>query len=191
MKVFFNQHGYTCLKLLVTQIAISVFGTVLAMATTASGSDLFSIIVSIFAILFYIFLIYNSMWEVGAKDRLSFDLGKKEKKLATGLWIGLVESIPNFIIAIIFTIGYPFMAVQEWAGNMSAIAKVLSLYIEGMYSGLITAVTIGGAQLSSFWWTYFAITVPGIAAIWISYLIGFSNFRFCPSFSAHKPGDKR
>lgn len=190
MKSFFNLHGYTCLKLFINQVAISIFGTVLAMATTAMGNDAVTIGVSIFAILFFIFLIYNVMWEVGAKDRLSFDLGKKEKKLGTGLIIALVANVPNFIIAILYTVGYPFMENHEWAGGLCAIVKVISLFIEGMYSGLITSVMIGGAQLSYFWWTYFTITVPTIAAIWISYLIGFSNFRFFPSFSMHSNNKK-
>ena len=185
MKTFLNQHGYTCLKLLINQIAISIFGAMLAMATTAMGNNGITIGVSVFATLFFIFLIYNVMWEVGAKDRLSFDLGKKEKKLGTGLAIALFAGIPNFILAILFTVGYPFMHTLEWAGSICAIVKVLCLFIEGMYSGIITSVTIGGTQLSQFWWTYFVITIPTLAAVWISYLIGFSNFRFFPSFSMH------
>ena len=82
MKSFFSQHGYTCVRLLITQIAISIFGTVLALATTTVGNDAFTICVSVFAVLFFVFLIYNVMWEVGAKDRLSVDLGKKKKNLS-------------------------------------------------------------------------------------------------------------
>ena len=190
MKSFFDMHGYTCLKLFINQVAISIFGTVLSMTTMAMENNALTIAVSVFSILFFTVLVYIMMWEVGAKDRLSVDLGKKEKKLGTGLLIALVGNIPNFIIAILFTIGAPFMATQEWAGNICAVAKVISLFVEGMYSGLINTVTIGGTLLSNFWWTYFAITVPTIAAVWISYLIGYSNFKFFPSFSMHSNNKK-
>jgi len=186
MKSFFTQHGYTCVKLFVNQFAISIFGAVLAMATASMGNDVFAICVSAFAILFYVFLVYNIMWEVGAKDRLSFDLGKKEKKLSTGLIIALIANIPNFLIAIIYTVGAPFSATQEWAGNICAIARVLSLFLEGMYTGMITSIYISEAPLMFLWWTYFVIMIPSIAAIWVSYLIGFKNFRFFPNFSMHK-----
>lgn len=191
MKNFFSQHGYTCLKLFINQFVISIFGFSLAMTTASMGNDTFSIAVSVFAVLFYIFLVYNVMWEVGAKDRLSVDLGKKKKNLSTGLLIALVASIPNFIIAILYTIGYPFMQSQEWAASLCAVVKVISLFVEGMYAGLITSISFGGVQLSNFWFTYFVIIIPTVASVWVSYFIGFSNFRFFPSFSTPKASDEK
>ena len=76
MKGFFKQHSYSIVKNLVNQIVISIFGAFLSII--AMKTDLLSIIVSAFAIVFYLFLIYTTTWEIGAKDRISVDVGKKK-----------------------------------------------------------------------------------------------------------------
>ena len=66
----------------VNQFAISIFGVSLTFATTsahgeAQGFDTLTVVVSILSVLFYLFLIYTLAWEIGAKDKISVDVGKK------------------------------------------------------------------------------------------------------------------
>ena len=58
MKDFLNNYSYSAVKMFVNQFAISIFGAMLSMATTVGGNDTISIVVSIFAILFYLVLAY-------------------------------------------------------------------------------------------------------------------------------------
>ena len=74
MKAFFSKYSYSIVKMFVNQFAISIFGSVLAMATASAGNDLLTLIVSCFAIVFYLFLIYTMVWEIGAKDKISVDV---------------------------------------------------------------------------------------------------------------------
>ena len=76
MKNFFEKYSYSTIKMFVNQFAISIFGAVLAMAATAAGNNILTIVVSSFAILFYLFLIYTMTWEIGAKDKISVDTGR-------------------------------------------------------------------------------------------------------------------
>ena len=187
MKDFFNRYSYGIIKMFVNQFAISIFGSVLAMATASSGNDTLTLVVSCFAILFYLFLIYTMTWEIGAKDKIAVDVGKKPYRPNTGVLMSLVANIPNFIIAIVFTVAAPTMATAKWAGNMAAVAKLASIIIEGMYLGTISTLSIAGTYLNNLWWTYFVITIPALFISWLAYFLGHRNFRFFASITQKKP----
>ncbi len=178
MKGFFSNYSYSIIKMFVNQFAISIFGSMLAMATGAAGNDTLTLIVGCFAILFYLFLIYTMTWEIGAKDKISVDVGKKAKHSMTGLWMSLVANIPNFIIAIIYIIAYPSMATAKWAGTMAAFSRIASVIIQGMYLGVTSTVEVAGVALNRLWWTYLLITVPSIITATVAYILGHRNFRF-------------
>ena len=178
MKDFFNRYSYGMVKMFVNQFAISLFGSVLAMAMAATGKDILTLIVSLFAIVFYLYLIYAMTWEIGAKDKISVDVGKKEYKPFTGLFMALFANIPNFIIAIVYTVAYPLMNTAEGAGNMAAIARLASIVIQGMYLGTTSSISIGGTYMNHIWWTYFLIIVPSLVVSFVTYYLGHKDFRF-------------
>ena len=191
MKDFFHRYSYIIVKMFVNQFAISIFGTMLSMATSATHNDIFTLIVSIFSILFYLFLLYTMIWEVGAKDKISVDVGKKEYRPLTGLYMALIANAPNLLFAIVYSIGYPFMGVHKWAGTMNLIVRLYAIICEGMYVG-ITAVLPFGAdiKLSNMWWTYYLITVPAIVTAMLAYYIGHKDFRFLSLFTSKKAAAK-
>ena len=134
MKKFFHDYSYNIVKMFVNQFAISIFGVSLTFATTSAhgestGFDTLTVVVSLLSVLFYLFLIYTLMWEVGAKDRIHVDMGKMKKHPHTGLIMSIIANIPNFIIAIMFTVASPFMTTAMWAGNLAAIASTVTVFI--------------------------------------------------------------
>ena len=161
----------------VNQFAISIFGSVLAMATASAGNDLLTLIVSCFAIVFYLFLIYTMVWEIGAKDKISVDVGKKTYRPHTGALMALVANIPNFIIAIVYTAVYSKMSTVAFAANTAAVTRVASVLIQGMYLGTITTAKVAGQYLNHYWWTYFLIIIPSVVTAWLAYIAGHNNFR--------------
>ena len=108
MKNFFHDYSYNIVKMFVNQFAISIFGVSLTLATTqahieSSGFDTFTLVVSIFAVAFYLFLIYTLAWEIGAKDKISVDVGKKPYRPHLGILLSLVVLIVvNLLLLISF-----------------------------------------------------------------------------------------
>ncbi len=178
MKDFFGRYMYDIVKMFVNQFAISIFGSVLVSATAFAGNDVLTLIVSIFSITFYLFLIYTMTWEIGAKDKISVDVGKKKYKPMTGLWMAMVANIPNFIIAVAFLVASPMAAEATWAGNTIAFLQLPSFILQGMYRGVMMTLKVGGVELMKLWWTYFLITIPGIFITWFAYFLGHRDFRF-------------
>ncbi len=187
MKDFLHNYSYGAVKMFVNQFAISIFGAMLSMATTAAENDVLAIVLSVLAVIFYLFLIYTMTWEIGAKDRISVDIGKKKYRPHTGLFIALVANIPNFIFAIVYSIGYPFMATYEWAGNMCGVVTLITVFLEGMYLGITTTVSVFGNTLNHYWWTYFLMTVPALLTAWIAYFLGYKNKKFTTLFDYKSP----
>ena len=102
MKQFLKEHSYDAVKLLVTQCAISMFGFVLTLACGMIESNALRTGCSIFAVVFYLFLVYTSIWELGAKDGLSAQYGHKEYRPLTGFWIAhTIQSGHNLFFQLI------------------------------------------------------------------------------------------
>lgn len=179
MRNFFDRYSYSIVKMFVHQFALGLFGAVLAMATTKNL--VLSIVVGVFSIAFYLFLIYTVAWDIGAKDKISIDCGKLKPRPYLGILLSLAANIPNFIIAILYSI---FRLVFAENDNAAAIIRTVAFYIEGMYQGIMSKIIIGthvvdgaevGIRMFEHWWSYFVIIIPAVAVTGIAYWLGMRN----------------
>jgi hypothetical protein len=180
MKTFFRERSYDAVKMLVTQCAISMFGLVLTLAAGTIESDTIRIGCSVLAILFYLFLVYTSIWDVGAKDCVSVEYGHREYQPLTGLWIALLANAINFLFAIGILLGTLFPDVSL-LGNIGGGSKFLSLITQGMYTGVL-AIELGGTSLNSMVLPYFLTPLPAIITSAAAYYFGLKNKRFTRLF---------
>lgn len=185
MKEFFHKYGYSMVKMFVNQVAISLFGSTLAMATLSAKNDTLTALVSVGAVIFYLFLLYIMTWDIGAKDRISVDIGKKEYRPFTGIVMSLIANIPTFILTILFLV-----ASETASKTVAAVVDITRIIIEGMYVGLMAVVKIDGSPLHDIWWVYLVITLPAIITCGISYFLGHKNFRFTSWFNYKDPNKK-
>ncbi len=181
-----KKYSYTAVSLFVKQIAISIFGLVLAIACAKIGETM-QIVSSCAAIVFYLFLIYAAMWELGSKDKFGIDYGKFEGKPLTGLYIGLIANIPNFLLAILASLGF-FLADGGTFSTIGALSSSAALFLEGMYTGLLT-INIGDAPLNSIWLTYFIIPLPAIGISTLAYFFGTKGYHVTKILIAENPED--
>lgn len=175
MKEFFKKYGYTSVILIVDQIALALFGFALATATGLVENKWLQWGAGIFSVLFYLSLVYTTVWKEGARDRISADYNRIPRRPWLGACIGLVSAIPNVILFIFIALG-SFIPLLEGIGGA---CKVIALLFEGMYTGLLT-IRIGDSPLNTMWWAYFIIILPLIATTFLGYFAGFHNFRIFP-----------
>ena len=187
MKSFFSNYSYSAVKMFVNQFAISIFGAMLSMATTAAENDTLAIVCSVLAIVFYLFLIYTQAWEIGARDRISVDIGKKPYRPHTGLGISALANVPSILIAITFLLVLEILPQSVATGNTGVIASLFNMLLQGMYLGVITTVKIGEHALMDFWATYFAIILPAMLTTWLAYYLGHKNKKFTTLFDYQSP----
>lgn len=173
MKKFFANYSFYAVKMFVNQFAISLLGMTLSIVFSSIQSTAGQLISSIFAVLFYLFLIYNMTWNLGYSDKIAAGHGKLDPNPLTGLYVSLLANSLNFLFAIfaLFKI-----ALGSWA-----------IIIEGMYAGIMLTVANGGDIPV---WLYFAIIVPVLPVATISYYLGLKDKRMFPNFNMHTTSSK-
>ncbi len=169
MVPFLKKYSYIIVKLFLNQFAIALFGMALAFACGRAENNTLLLVTSIASVIFYLFLQYAVMWEVGAKDGISAVARKQPRGLWRGFVIALCANAVNFLLAFL-------ILPSAFAGRnpVSAVAQFIAIMIQGMYQGILVQ-TVGGAQLHTYAWVYFAITVPAIVVVGLAYIIGSYN----------------
>ncbi|MBQ8510215.1 MAG: hypothetical protein IJ493_09950 [Clostridia bacterium] len=180
-------------KMFINQIGMTMFGTMLALATTSNPTML--VLSSVFAVLFYLFLTYSMSWELGAKDKQKIDGGRMKPFPAKGLLISVGANVPNLLLALLMGIGAIVnMATEmEWAGNMSVICNAIARLLNGMYLGMITTLeksVYGGASIVDEWWWFIIITIPAMLTSWGSYVMGTKELRISAMLGIKQKPDK-
>ena len=169
MSEFMKKYSYSSVKLFVSQMALSLFGLVLAIACAKIGKTM-QVVTSVGAVVFYLFLIYTSIWEIGSKDKFGIEYGKFKSNPLVGLYIGLLANSLNLLLAFLITLGLSF-GDGGILSKIGGLCSSIAIFIEGMYSGILS-VHIGEAPLNSFWYPYFLITIPAIATSALAYYMG-------------------
>lgn len=163
---FIKQHSYDAVKMFLNQFAIGLFGFSLALACGKAENRTLRLITSIFAILFYLFLIYTMLWEMGAKDKISVEHGHKRRIPLTGLYIALMASVVNYLLAIGITIG----------SSIGGVCVFLSGLLQGMYLGVLS-LRIHDVLLNTYVIVYYLIPLPAILTATVAYWFGLHDVR--------------
>ena len=173
MKDFFKRYSYTAFKLFLNQFAIALFGLGLAFACAGAGKDDLLLATSIGAVVFYLFLQYTVMWEVGAKDGISATAKGTSRGLWRGFAIGGLANSLNLLCAL-FILPRAFAAAGTAMYRVGGAFQFSARMVQGMYKGIMTR-PFHGAQLHDFAWVYFVIIVPAILVCGVAYIIGNYN----------------
>ena len=123
MMNFLKENSYLIFKMLVNQIGMTMFGLVLSMATHENNTLL--LITSIFAVLFYMVLLYTMTWDAGYAEKIRIENNRLKFVPLKGLYMSLVANIPNIVLGILAVIGYYGSVLEkgipvspEWAVNL-------------------------------------------------------------------------
>ena len=188
MKAFFKERSYDMVKMFLNQFATAIFGVVLAIAAGMAGNVVLRNVTSAFAVLFYLFLLYTMTWELGFKDKVSVDLGKKKRAPLTGFLISLCANIPNLLFAVLISLSMLFDV--PFISSLGGFAGAAALFLEGMFTGLLANSFLGN-PLNSYWWIWFLITLPSMITCTVAYNLGLRDIKFTSLFNVVYPESDR
>lgn len=133
----FSDPKYETAKLFLNQIVMSVFGYVTVMATTSSVP--LTVVCAVLGIGLYVFLIYNMMWEIGAKDRIKADAKRYEYSAFKPVKMALIAGSLNFTGGLLCLLALINNSVcQSIAGVASTVCKLLW----GHFLGLVKLINM-------------------------------------------------
>lgn len=183
MKDFWSENSKIIGKIILNQFGATFLGImVITAAQSAQGQKAWLMLfASAFASLFYLFLIYNVIWEKGGQDRIRVDGGRAVRKPLKGLIISLFANIPNFILAFIVLISNPFKGSYEWAATLNVIGRAICLLWEGMYAGFVSYFSPHNPLI------HLLYIFPAIAVTTFGYLLGLNNKRILSVFELKQP----
>lgn len=175
MKGFFKNHSYDMVTMLLNQVAISMFGFTLVLATMKIGNDTLRNVMSIFSALFYLVLLYIKAWDIGFKDKISVEQGKKANNPFRGALISLCANAINYVLAL-FVMLRALLPSVSLITSIGDVCQAISVFINGMYTGLLVN-QVGGAPLNSYWFSFFLTPIPAILICGLAYYFGLHDVK--------------
>jgi hypothetical protein len=181
---FFKDHSYEIVRLFLNQFALAVFGIVLVLASTMANDGsygILSLIAGVFSALFYLFILYATMQEMGAKDRIKIEGNRMKRDSQCGLKIMLFAQVPNFVLLVLMLLGYLLCFVfgsQAFGLNLYTIARMILLFLQAMYTGIIgylLPVSTTAKDNLLVLIAYAVSVLPGILVCWGSYILGLKD----------------
>lgn len=180
---FIKENSYNMVKIFLTQIVMSFFGTMLAIATLRNPSLL--LWSSILSIAIQLCVIYTIGWDIGARDKIKIDGGRMRPFPAKGVLIALGGNAPNLILALLMGLG----VLIDTAGSqvMSLVCNAIARLINGAFLGtiktledLLIADLPTGGTMSHIWWWFIIMVIPSLIAVGFAYLMGSHDLRIIP-----------
>ena len=170
VKKFFEDYGYSIVKLIGTHIAMSVFGLMLYLPMPVDSNLLIGIF-GVVSVVFYFFMINSDLSKVGAKDSVRRSMGKPAAHPAKGFIIGLISAIPDIIVCGLYLFFWYFQQ-YEWAAAASVIFMFVGVLWEGVFMGLTGFIP--GPVLFAF--------IPLIITVFagVAYILGAKNINIIP-----------
>ena len=192
---FWKKHSYQVVRLFIIQIGITIFGLVLSFAVSSAfrkGDDQIPLLmVSIFSVLFYLFLLYSVAWEMGGKDRLSLDAQHASPRGGTGFLLSTLSEIPNFLLCLLMLIGGTIYASGATVGGsrVFGIGYLPEPFLNSMYTGILRALLNATGLVQNESRTYYLVTgllfllatLPAILVVGFGYWMGMYEKRIIPA----------
>ena len=166
---FLKENSYHIVKCLLNQIAMTLFGLMVAFATLQNETLL--LIGSLCAVLLYLVITYYMFWEMGGKDLIHEESGRRRPTPLRGLLVALTASIPNIILGVLVVATKSAALTSEAAGNIQFVANLLARGLEAMYLGLIVLYSPNNPI------AFLLIVLPLLFVAGFAYYLGHRNFR--------------
>ena len=178
-----KQNTDMILKIMINQVGMDIFGLVLFMASSTAGHSnsgtgtILKIVTSVFAIGFYMVLLYTLSKDEGLKDQIRIESGRIKRDNFRFLKVSLIANAWNILLGIVMIISTILQSgapegVETVAGTVGAIAIILKTFTEGMSIGVLNAVFSMNAVVS------LLIAFPAVIVCTIGYIAGtYGGFR--------------
>ena len=191
---FFKENSYDIVKLFINQMGITIFALVLYTAIGFVEDKVLklqvTIILSVFATLFYFALLYTATWEFGAKDKIRIDSGKYSSSKLKGFIMSLIASIPTFVLAAacIVTMLVYLSVGSDAAYSLFAVFNLFLRFISAMFLGLLQGVFSGlsDPNLKFLWESVGYFVMPMFTALvcHFGYVMGRRDLKIISLFSS-------
>ncbi len=127
---FIKENTSKITRLIITHIAMSIFGLALFFTTNVMQPPTIMLIASIFSAVFYAAIVYSTMWEFGAKDKPAFDTGRLTNAGGRGFCAAIIAEVFWIILAIAYVI------IAHFDINIASMIYVVEFLTSCCFTGI-------------------------------------------------------
>lgn len=127
---FLKDNSSMIIRLIITHIAMSIFGLALFLSTNLMQPPTIMLIASIFSAIFYAVIVYTTMWEFGAKDKAAFDAGRLSGAGKRGFFSSIAAETIWFLLAI------AYVCLSQFDVNIASIVYVVEFLTSCCFTGI-------------------------------------------------------
>ncbi len=134
---FIKENSHRIFRVLINQVGMVIFSLVVTLTALSMGEgyrEPMALVASIFAILFYLFLVFYSMREEGTRDSVKIEGGRLSYDRFFGLKIGLLAAVPNLFFVFLMALG---LIIGEAGLGLFSTGYLITTFVQSMYSGLL------------------------------------------------------
>ncbi len=204
---FIKENSYILSRLIVTQIGMMIFSTILSFAFAGFGG--IQIFIGIFSVLFHFVLIHAAIWTEGAKDVIRVEGGRQKPSQKKGLLLGLVAATPTLLVVLLMAIGYLFgysAMNTDFGMGLYAVTHIIGYFLQAPYLSIISSMLSTSTVASlpvcfafgivvepAIYWLLrllflFISVLPAIFMTGLSYYLGYKNiYLLSPNPNKKKP----
>ena len=165
---FIKKYSYQVVRNVIMQVAMVIFALMISFPFADDGKELYLMLSSVFALVFYMCLIYTTQWDLGFSDSVKIEAGRFEFDKLLGLKISLLANIINIILGIIILISSFIPAAETLNTNSSAVAT----FIQAYYAGIKTYVFKVLLNTYEPAFIYILMVIPTLIAATLGYVMG-------------------
>lgn len=179
MKITLKEKSSMISKAIIFQIAMSIFGVMLASSIQAFGNTVL-VIAGVFSVLFYFALIGAALNEDGLRDNIKVTHGRAVEDKLLGFKYIAVSYIPTLAITVVYVI----LKLCGLNNDITTLINALiRLFLSGMYLSLDRAIFAMGDTLNAFslnGWSFLIYQVFSIVICGLFYIIGLKGINLIP-----------
>ena len=163
----YKKNGYQVIRLGLYQFGMTLFGLVVAMATSTSDTLVFW--TGVFSALFYLYLIYSLVYELGQKDGIRIEAGRRKYNPLRGFWLSLAANSLNILLGILSFVGMTVYNASsaKWALELYGVANTIAKFIQGMYVGILKTPLLMDASFANL-----LTPIPAVIVCTFGYILG-------------------
>lgn len=170
-KSFYLENMKLIHRFLLNQVAISLFGFMVIIATSRVSQNAM-VIATVCSGLFFCALLYDAAWEEGARDRNRIINGRLKNRPLHGVKVALFAYIPSMLFVIpaaVLTV-ISLCGVHGADGVLTVLSTISLFVCHGMYLGF--SWLLAGVFPHAYPLFFLAYFIPAAAAYGLGYFLG-------------------
>ena len=180
---FFKKNSYEIMRLFVIQMGMMIFSFIVstaALRVTAKNEAMKGtahLAVCVLATLFYLFVLYTTVWHVGFARSERLENGHAKKDKLYGAKIALFANVPNLFFCVLMAIGLlRFVFDNSFLIALFGVSRLLEGVLNAHYLGIINAISASDNYLLITALSFLSI-LPSLLVSQIACRLGEKNIR--------------